>query len=121
MNEMTMEINEKAKKLRIYVSNTDRYKHEPLYQYLARTARELGMAGATIYKGVMGYGTSSDFVPPSFWEFTEKVPVTVEIIDSDAQIQDYLATIKPMLEEQPKGCLITMQDVDIVFIKHGDK
>ena len=76
------------------------YKHEPLYQYLARTARELGMSGATIYKGVMGYGTSSDLIPPSFWEFAEKVPVTVEIID-EAPIMDYLATIKPLLAEQP--------------------
>lgn len=41
-----MEINSKAKKIRIYVSNTDMYKHEPLFQYLARTARELGLAGA---------------------------------------------------------------------------
>ena len=115
-----MEINEKAKKLRIYVSNTDRYKNEPLYQYLTRTSRELGIAGATIYKGVMGYGTSSDFVPASFWEFSEKVPVTVELIDSEAPIRDFLATIKSVLDEQHKGCLITMQDVDIVFIKHGD-
>lgn len=116
-----MEIGEKAKKLRIYVSNTDMYKHEPLYQFLARTARELGMAGATIYKGVMGYGTSSDLVPPSFWEFAEKVPVTVEVIDSEEPIHDYLATISPLLEEQPKGCLITMQDVDVMYLKHGNK
>ena len=116
---MTMEINSKAKKLRIYVSNTDKYKHEPLYQYLARTARELGMSGATIYKGVMGYGTSSDFTSPSLWEFAEKVPVTVEIIDDEAPINDYLQTIKPLLDEQPKGCLITLQDVDVVYIKHG--
>ena len=116
-----MEINNKAKKLRIYVSNSDMYKHEPLYQYLARTARELGMSGATIYKGVMGYGTSSDLIPPSFWEFAENVPDTVEIIDDEAPIMDYLSTIKPLLEEQPKGCLITMQEVDVVFIKHGEK
>lgn len=116
-----MEINNKAKKIRIYVSNTDMYKHEPLYQYLARTARELGLSGATIYKGVMGYGTSSDLIPPSFWEFAEKVPVTVEIIDDEEPINDYLSTIKPLLEKQPKGCLITMQDVDIKFIKHGER
>lgn len=112
---------EKAKKLRIYVSSTDRYKNEPLYQNLARTARELGLAGATLYKGLMGYGTSSDFIQPSFWEFTEKVPVTIEIIDEEVKISDFLNTIRPQLNDQPKGCLITMQDVDIVFIKHGDK
>jgi len=116
-----MEISDKVKKLRIYVSNTDMYKHEPLYQYIARTARELGMAGATIYKGVMGYGTSSDFIPSTFWEFAEKVPVTVEIIDKEALVNDYLATIKPQLEKLSKGCLITMQDVDVLFIKHGDR
>lgn len=115
-----MEINQKAKKLRVYVSNTDLYKHEPLYQFLARTARELGMSGATIYKGVMGYGTSSDFVPPSFWQFAEKVPVTVEIIDTEEKINDFLSTVKPLLNGQPKGCLITEEDVNIIFIKHGE-
>ena len=115
-----MEINEKAKRLRIYVSNSDLYKHEPLYHFLTRTARELGMAGATIYKGVMGFGTSSDLVPPSFWEFAEKVPVTVEIIDTEEKIKDVLATTKPLLDGQPKGCLITEEDVNIIFIKHGD-
>jgi PII-like signaling protein len=111
----------KSKKLCIYVSNTDMYKHEPLYQFLARTARELGLAGVTISKGVMGYGTSSDFVPPSYWEFAEKVPVTIEIIDNEASISDYLATIEPLIDKQPKGCLITMQDVDVVYIKHGNR
>jgi uncharacterized protein len=115
-----MEINENAKRLRIYVSNTDLYKHEPLYQFLARTARELGMSGATIYKGVMGYGTSSDLVPPSFWEFAEKVPVTLEIVDTADKIKDFLATTEPLLSELPKGCLITEEDVNIVFIKHGE-
>lgn|SRR5574344_663008 len=114
-----MDIDDKVKRLRIYVSNTDLYKHEPLYQFLARTARELGVAGSTIYKGVMGYGTSSDFMPPSFWEFAEKVPVTVEIIDNEDNIKDYLATIKPLLGSLSKGCLITEEDVNIIFIKHG--
>ena len=99
-----MEINNRAKRLRIYVSNTDKYKREPLYEYLARTARELGIAGAT-----------------SFWDFAEKVPVTLEIIDNEDPIRDYLATIKPLLDELPKGCLITTEDVDIIFLKHGEK
>ena len=117
----TMEIDDKAKKLRIYVSNTDMYKREPLYQFLARTARELGMAGATIYKGIMGYGTSSDLMPLDSWKYAEKVPVTIEIVDKEEQIRDYMATIQPQLDMQPKGCLVTMQDVDILFVKHGEK
>lgn len=114
-----MERNEKAKKLRIYVSNTDTYRSEPLYQVLVRTARELGMAGTTIYKGVMGYGTSSDLLPIDSWANAEKVPVTIEIIDSQAAVQDFMSTVAPILQEQPKGCLVTMQDVDILYIKHG--
>lgn len=114
-----MERNEKAKKLRIYVSNTDAYRNEPLYQVLVRTARELGMAGTTIYKGVMGYGTSSDLLPLDSWANAEKVPVTIEIIDSQAAVQDFMATVAPILQEQPKGCLVTMQEVDILYIKHG--
>ena len=69
----------------------------------------------------MGYGTSSDYIAPSFWDFAEKVPVTLEIIDNEDPIRDYLATIKPLLDELPKGCLITAEDVDIIFLKHGEK
>ncbi len=116
-----MEKNGKAKKLRIYLSNTDSYKHVPLYQYITRKAREEGLAGATVYKGIMGYGTSSNPVNPSFWEFVEKVPVTIEIIDSEEKITHFLSTIQQTLNAQPKGCLITMQDVDVVFVKQGEQ
>lgn len=109
-----------AIRLRIYLSNTDSCKHDPLYQILIRKARESGIAGATIYKGVMGYGTSSDLRPPSLWQFTEKVPVTIEIIDTNDRITSYLQTIRPLLEEQPKGCMITSETVKILFIKHGE-
>ena len=115
-----MDGKQNIKKIRIYVSNTDKYNHEPLYQFLIHTAHRIGMAGATVYKGIMGYGTSSDLVEPSYWEFTEKVPITLEIIDEECKINEYLKAVEPLLEKQPKGCLITVQDVDVVFIKHGN-
>jgi PII-like signaling protein len=120
MTNLLSDMETKAKKIRIYISNTDMYKHEPLYQMLIRTARELGLEGATIYKGIMGYGTSSDLKPPTLWQFTEKMPVTIEIIDCEAHILDYLQTIRPLLDKQPKGCMVTLQDVDVLFIKHGE-
>ena len=106
-------MNDKAKMIKIYISNTDLYEDEPLYHFLARMAKEFNMAGATIYKGIMGYGCSSSTILHSHWEFTDKVPITVEIVDNDK--------IKPLLQTGPDGCIITTQDVEVALITLDSK
>lgn len=81
-----MELGKKYKALRVYLSNTDKVDHASAYETIAYKARQSGLAGATVYKGLMGYGTSSELTPVKFWEFTEKVPVVVEMIDEESKI-----------------------------------
>lgn len=111
----------KAKILRFYISNTDVVKHSSLYEALAFEAKKYGLAGATIYKGIMGYGASSPLISDKFWEINYKVPVIVEIIDDEDKINHYLEVILPMIQQSPKGCMITCQDTTIILAKSGMK
>jgi PII-like signaling protein len=109
----------KAKMLRFYVSNTDVVDHQSVYETIAHTAKQYGLAGATVYRAVMGYGASSNLRSDKFWELNTKVPMMIEIIDEENKIEGFLAKIKPWLEEMPKGCIVTMQDIDILLQKSG--
>lgn len=116
-----MDSDVKYKVLRIYLSNTDKIKHTLVYEAIAFKAKQYGLAGATVYKGIMGYGASSSLNPVRFWELTEKIPVVVEIIDEESKINSFVEKIKPWLGLIPKGCLITCQDVDLIFLKKGQE
>ena len=82
-----MNTNDNIKVLRIYTSSTDKLKHTPLYEALVFAARRNGMAGATVLKGVMGYGGSSVVHSAKFWETNDKLPVVVEIVDESSKIE----------------------------------
>ena len=110
-----------AKVLRFYVSNTDMVKHVSVYETIAYEAKKYGLAGATVFKGVMGYGASSKLHSDKFWEIVEKVPVVVEIIDEEEKIDHFLEMTLPWLKALPKGCLVTCQDTLVILAKEGDK
>lgn len=107
--------------LKFFVSNTDVVKHDSVYETITLAAKHYGLAGATVYKGIMGFGSSSMLHPNKFWEINQKIPVVVEIIDEEKQIRGFLDSILPWIEKLPKGCLITMQDVEVVLQKKGNK
>jgi uncharacterized protein len=109
----------KLKLLRFYVSNTDKMGHGALYQFIAQEAKKCGLAGTTVYKGIMGYGGSSNLVSDTFWMLTEKIPVVVDVVDEAAKIDDFVHHISPLLDASPKGCLVISQDVDLVLQKKG--
>jgi PII-like signaling protein len=114
-----MEIHDEAKLLRIFVSSTDKLKHTPLYEAIVFAAKRNGIAGATVIKGVMGYGSSSIISTQKFWEFTEKVPVIIEIIDTAEKIDSFVQKILPYFERIPKDGLITVEKATIVLHKSG--
>lgn len=113
--------NKPAKILRIFISNTDKFKHEPLYEVIIYAAKRNGLAGATALKGQMGYGASSQISNMRFWEVTEKIPIVVEIIDECYKIENFIEIIKPFFEKVQNGCLITVEDTQIVLSKPGVK
>ncbi|WP_291857076.1 DUF190 domain-containing protein [Marinilabilia sp.] len=114
-----MEKNRKVSVLRIYISSTDKEGHQPLYESIVFKAREAGLAGATVTKGVLGFGTSSVINSYKFWEVMEKVPVVVEIIDEYKRIEGFYASISSMLEDMPYGCLVTCDTTNLLLKKSG--
>ena len=115
-----MEIKGEAKLLRIFTSNTDKFKHSLLYETIVFAAKRYGLAGATVTKGVMGYGSSSIIRSVKFWEITEKLPVVVEIIDESQKIDAFIEKILPWFDYLPIGCLITTENTTIILNKEGN-
>jgi PII-like signaling protein len=116
-----MKPGDKAKRLRIYISSTDKFEHRPLYEMIVYTAREQGIAGATVLKGIMGYGSSSEVYTNKLWELTEKVPLVVEIIDESHKIDLFIKNNKTFFESIGKGHIITEDDTTIIMHKSGRK
>jgi PII-like signaling protein len=110
-----------AKLLRIFISNTDKFKHAPLYEMVVFAAKRYGLAGATVLKGTMGYGSSNVIRSVKFWEITEKLPVVIEIVDEAEKIEKFTEKILPWFDKLRYGCLITVEDVKVVLYKQGRK
>lgn len=107
--------------MKIYASTTDKIGMRLLYEYVVNLARIKGIAGVTVYRGIMGYGRSSTISSSKFWELTEKLPVVVEIIDSTEVLEDFYRILEPDLLKMPKGCLVTFDPVTIRISKAGTK
>jgi uncharacterized protein len=116
-----MKPGDNAKRLRIYISSTDKFEHTPLYETIVYSAKEHGIAGATVIKGIMGYGSSSEVYTNKLWEITEKVPLVVEIIDESHKIDAFLKSNKNFFENIGKGHIITIDDTIIILHKTGKK
>ncbi|MHC1774949.1 MAG: DUF190 domain-containing protein [Lentimicrobium sp.] len=116
-----MKNNSEAMRLRIYISNTDKFRHTLLSETLVFAAKRYGLAGATVTRGSMGFGSSSVVHSSKFWEITEKLPVVVEMVDETTKIEQFMNIIRPWFDKIPTGCLITAEKVQVVLFKQGLK
>lgn len=110
-----------AKRLRIYISSTDKLKHKPLYEVIIFAARRYGITGATVLKGIMGFGTSSEIYSNKLWEISEKLPLIVEIIDEPGKIDSFFDSIRPYFEKIGKGHIITVDETTVLLHRTGVK
>ena len=101
---------EQGKLLRIFVCESDRWNHHPLYEAIVLKARELGLAGATVLRGPMGYGASSRLHTAKILRLSMDLPMVIEIVDTDERIQQLL----PELEEMVLEGLVTLEDVQVL-------
>jgi len=111
----------KAKRLRIYISSTDKFEHSPLYEVLVYAAKRNGISGVTVIKGIMGYGASSEIYSTKLWELTEKVPLIVEIIDESPKIDAFFESVRTYFDKIGKGHLITVEETSILLHRPGIK
>jgi uncharacterized protein len=105
-----MKIPENGKLLRIYVGESDRWHHQPLYEAIVLKARELGLAGATVLRGPMGYGASSRLHTAKILRLSMDLPVVIEVVDREESINLLL----PHLDEMVTEGLVTLEDVRVL-------
>ncbi|MBI5665556.1 MAG: DUF190 domain-containing protein [Nitrospirae bacterium] len=109
-----MKLPEEGKLLRIFVGETDVYKGKALYEAIVLKARELNLAGATVFRGIMGYGAASRIHSIKLLRLSEDLPVMIEIVDTEENIDKIL----PFLDETVEEGLITMESVKVIKYRH---
>ena len=92
---------------------------KPAYEYILLKARNERIAGATVFRGIMGFGMSSLISSSKFWELTDKLPVVVELIDYTEKLEHFYGVIEKKLLSMKKGCMVVMEPVKIKLLKKG--
>ena len=104
-----------ANRLRIYIGEADSWEGKSLYKALVLKAKELDLAGATVFQGCMGYGANSRIHTASLIDLSADLPIMIEIIDSAEYIEKFL----PYLDKMVKEGMVTVDDIQV--IKYGKK
>ena len=112
-----MKFSGEAKLLRIFIGESDRWHGAPLYEAIVRKVREMGLAGATVIRGVEGFGANSRIHTAKILRLSEDLPVLIEIVDKE----DRIASVLPVLDEMIGEGLITMERVEVIKYTHEKK
>src|SRR3989442_15031051 len=110
-----MQFQGEAVLLRIFIGESDRHGHQPLYEAIVLKARERHLAGATVLRGPMGFGKSSRLHTAKILRLSMDLPVVIEIVDSEENIQAFL----PVLDEMLGGGLVTIEKVKVIEYRSG--
>ena len=116
-----MELEGRSKLLRIFVGEIDRIGHQLLYEAILLAAKDKGLAGGTVLKGIMSYGPSSRIHVARLIELSEDLPIVIEIVDSEEKIDLFLPVVNDLFEKCGRGGLITVEKVDVLYYKPKKK
>jgi len=108
-----MKIPEQGYLLRVFVGESDKHGHVPLYEAIVSKARETGLAGATVLRGVMGFGRHSVMHTAKILRLSEDLPMIVEIVDSLEKIEAFLPILDTLV---PEG-LVTLEQVRVIHYR----
>ncbi len=109
-----MHIPEEGMLLRIFIGESDQHKGQALYEQIVLKARELNLAGATVLRGIMGFGADSRMHSAKLLRLSEDLPVVIEIVDSEEKLNSLL----PFLDEVVQEGLITLEKARVIKYRH---
>ena len=109
-----MEISGQAVLLRIFIGESDKVGHHPLHEEIVRQAREAGLAGATVLKGVLGYGATDHIRTTKILDLSADLSMVVEIVDEEARIEAFQPTLSKLMEQANCGGLVTLENVRVI-------
>jgi hypothetical protein len=108
-----MEIPQDALLLRIFIGESDRWEHRPLYEAIVLKAREMHLGGATVLRGPMGFGKTSRLHTAKVLELSMDLPLVIEIVESEEKINAFL----PELDKMISGGLVTIEKVKVIHYR----
>jgi hypothetical protein len=111
-----MQIPNDAVLLRIFIGESDRWQHKPLYEAIVLAAREVHLAGATVLRGPMGFGKTSRLHTAKILRLSMDLPLVIEIVDSEDHIDDFLPTLDKMMT----GGLVTLEKVKVIHYRAAE-
>ncbi len=109
-----MQANTDAKLLRIFVGESDRYNSKPVYEELVLKARESGLAGATVIKGIMSFGANSTIHTSKILTMSEDLPLIIEIVDELDKIEKFIPVVNEIFKEANIGGLVTIEKAEVI-------
>jgi PII-like signaling protein len=112
-----MEVPRDSMLLRIFIGESDRWNHKPLYEAIVLKAREMHLGGATVLRGPMGFGKSSRMHTAKILRLSMDLPIVIEIVDSEEKINAFL----PALEGMMSGGMVTLERVQVIKYRHAER
>jgi uncharacterized protein len=115
-----MKLEGEGKLVRIFLGESDKVNHQPLYEAIVLAARKNGMAGATVLRGVEGYGANSRVIHTAkILRLSEDLPIVVEIVDTEDKIKSFLPEVDRLIEQANCGAMITLEKAEVFRYSAG--
>lgn len=109
-----MKISGQAVLLRVFVGESDKLGHLPLYEAIVKHARDADLAGATVLKGVMGFGATARIRTQKILDLSSDLPLVIEIVDEEEKVAAFQRVLTDLFEEAGCGGLVTLENIRIV-------
>ncbi|MCX6247332.1 MAG: DUF190 domain-containing protein [Bacteroidetes bacterium] len=114
-----MENNPDAKLLRIFIGESDKLGQQPLYETIVFEAKKQGLSGATVTRGIMGFGPNSKVHSTKLFEISSDLPLVIEIVDTEEKIRAFTLIVEQLFEQTKSGGLITLEKAEVIRYKSG--
>ncbi len=112
-----MKLPEQAMMLKIFIGESDRHDGSPLYEQIVLKARELHLAGATVTRGILGFGANSRIHTSKILELSEDLPVIIEIVDTEENIN----RLMPFIDQTVEEGLVTLEKIKVIAYRYTGK
>lgn len=109
-----MSLPREAKLLRIFVGDSDKVEHITVYEKIVFESRKFGLAGATVFRGIMGFGQTSRIHSTKILRLSEDLPLIIEIVDDEEKINDFMPLLNSIFEEAGCGGLVTIEKAEVI-------
>jgi uncharacterized protein len=114
-----MKNNPTVRLLRIFIGESDKIGHQPLYEAIVYEAKKSGLSGATVTRGIMGFGANSRIQTAKLFELSSDLPLVIEIVDTEEKIREFTTQVEELFEKSRSGGLITLEKAEVIRYHPG--